>query len=97
MPRRRRLAADLGSAPLSETLDGLPTGASGEKPISRRRSADATPCREVITLEKTPGELPRRGWSAQVVTRSSRNDVAMDADAKSVVVLVLDGVESGRF
>ena len=48
-----------------------------------------------------PGARPgrssvRRGSSAQLVTRASRNDVAVDADAQSVVVLVLDLVERGR-
>jgi hypothetical protein len=46
--------------------------------------------------KKAPGGLPRRGSSAQVVTRASRNDVAVDADAKSVVVLILERVEGGR-
>src|SRR5712691_8591912 len=48
------------------------------------------------SAKKAPGGLPRRGSSAQVVTRASRNDVAVDADAKSVVVLILDRVEGGR-
>src|SRR6266436_360537 len=46
--------------------------------------------------QKNPGELPRRGWSAQLVTRASGNDVAVDTDAKSVVVLIREAVESGR-
>src|SRR5262245_48896990 len=45
---------------------------------------------------KAPGELPRRGSSAQVITRASGNDVAVDTDAKSVVVLVREAVERGR-
>src|SRR5262245_55272051 len=49
-----------------------------------------------VRTKKAPGGLPRRGSSAQVVTRASRNEVAVDADAKSVVVLILDRVEGGR-
>src|SRR5262245_53416561 len=45
-------------------------------------------------------EKPRRVWpagvSAQLVTRPSRNEVAVDTDAKSVVVLVLEGIEGLR-
>src|SRR5262249_46145212 len=101
----RRLAADLGSTPLPETLDGLPTGAPSAMNLGfcvRERSRSRAPLphltrrNPIITLEKTPGGLPRRGSSAQVVTRASRNDVAVDTDAKSVVVLVRDAIERRR-
>src|SRR5262249_4942701 len=46
--------------------------------------------------KKAPAGWPRRGSSAQLVMRASRNDVAVDADAQPVVVLILDGVASGR-
>src|SRR6516165_3183706 len=46
--------------------------------------------------QKSPGGLPRRGSSAQLVMRASRNDVAVEADAKGVVVLILDGIDRSR-
>src|SRR5258707_12669246 len=48
------------------------------------------------SAQKKPRRVAPPGSSAQVVTRASRNDVAGDADAQSVVVLVLDRVEGGR-
>src|SRR5215813_1090968 len=50
-----------------------------------------------LGAQKAPdGLAPPPGSSAQLVTRASRNDVAVDADAQAVVVLILDGVASGR-
>src|SRR5262245_56649009 len=49
-----------------------------------------------VCTKKAPGGSPRRGSSAQVVTRASRNDVAVDADAQAVVVLILERVEGRR-
>src|SRR5262249_47684894 len=50
----------------------------------------------MLGAKKGPGGLAPPGSSAQLVTRASRNDVAVDADAQPVVVLILDGVASGR-
>src|SRR5262249_41761573 len=46
-------------------------------------------------------KIPRRvcpagGRQLKLVTRASRNDVAVDADAKGVVVLILDAVDGRR-
>src|SRR5262249_30863451 len=46
--------------------------------------------------KKTPAGWPRRGRQLKLVTRASRNDVAVDADAQAVVVLIRDGVEGSR-
>ena len=46
--------------------------------------------------KKKPRRVAPPGSSAQLVTRASRNDVAVDADAQSVVVLILDRVEGAR-
>src|SRR5262245_20507677 len=57
----------------------------------------AAPACVKLGHKKSPRRVgPRRGSSAQLVTRASRNDVAMDADAKAVVVLILDGIDRSR-
>src|SRR6516165_7073051 len=49
-----------------------------------------------VRTKKAPGGLPRRGSSAQLVMRASRNDVAVETNAQCVVVLILERVEGGR-
>src|SRR5262249_12174499 len=57
------------------------TGISCSGPACVMRGGTKTP----------PGGFPRRGSSAQLVPRASRNDVGVGADAQAVVVLILDG------
>src|SRR5262249_6930466 len=59
------------------------------------RAASTTAPTKLLN-RKAPGRPSVRRGSFQLVTRSSRNDVAVDADAQSVVVLILDGIDRGR-
>src|SRR4030081_1880259 len=45
---------------------------------------------------RNPPAAARRGSSDQAIIRSSRNDVAMEADPEAHVVLILDRVEGSR-
>src|SRR5262245_5793221 len=68
-------------------------GASAQNP---NQLLAAQPARHARCTKKAPAGWPRRGSSAQLVTRASRNDVAVDADAQAVVVLILELVEGAR-
>src|SRR5262245_53379955 len=53
--------------------------------------------REVTPAQKKPpAGCPAGGRQLKLVTRASRNDVAVDADAQSVVVLIRDAIDRGR-
>src|SRR5262245_40364190 len=85
--------------PAAAPTQSATSGPFGQRSQAARRrlqfaqapeSALASPPASCLAHKKSPGGWPRRGRQLKLVRRASRNDVAVDADAQAVVVLILD-------